>query len=76
MLVIQTEHQKELFEKFSSGLVCVDSTHNTNQYNYKLIMMIRDDHGQGKDVLATQSVVKEIFLILKSFVTLLRSHMQ
>ena len=37
MLVIQTEHQKELFEKFSSGVVCVDSTHNTNLYNYKLL---------------------------------------
>ena len=75
MLVIQTEHEKELFEKFSSGVVCVDSTHNTNQYNYKLItLMIRDNHGQGKDILATQSVVEEIFLILKSFAILHRSH--
>lgn len=50
MLVIQTEHQKELFERFSTGVICIDSTHNTNQYDYKLItLMIRDDRGQGTD---------------------------
>ena len=57
MLVIQTEHQKELFERYSFRILCVDSTHNTNQYGYKLItIMVRDDTGQGKQLLYKQAV--------------------
>jgi len=33
MLVVMTEFQAKLFKKFSD-VVCVNSTHNTNQYGY------------------------------------------
>ena len=35
MLVVMTEFQAMLFKKFLD-VVCVDSTHKTNQYGYKL----------------------------------------
>ena len=39
--------QKELFEKFSST-VCIDSTHGTNAYQFKLITcIVPDDFGKG-----------------------------
>ena len=49
LLKVQREHQKQMFQRHSERVVCVDSTHNTNQYGYKLItMMIRDDYFQGR----------------------------
>ena len=48
-LVIQSQHQRQLYRHYASRIVCVDSTHGTNAYNYKLItMMVCDDWGQGK----------------------------
>ena len=49
VLIIQTLHQKNMFEKFASRILCIDSTHGTNQYGYKLItVMVVDDVGNGK----------------------------
>ena len=48
VLAIQTEWQKELFEKFSSTVLCIDSTHGTNAYQFKLITcIVPDDFGKG-----------------------------
>ena len=48
-LVIQSQHQRQLYRQYASRIVCVDSTHGTNAYDYKLItMMVCDDWGQGK----------------------------
>ncbi|XP_065842625.1 uncharacterized protein [Oscarella lobularis] len=50
-LVIQSQHQRQLYRQYASRIVCVDSTHGTNAYDYKLItMMVCDDWGQGKTV--------------------------
>ena len=38
-LAIMTEFQAALFMKFSD-LLCVDSTHKTNEYGYKLITVL------------------------------------
>lgn len=46
-LVIMTEFQANLFAQFSY-LVCVDSTHKTNEYGYKLItLMVIDEFRNG-----------------------------
>ena len=36
MLAIQTEWQKELYEKYASFILCMDSTHSTNAYQFKV----------------------------------------
>ena len=48
ILVLQTAHQKDMYKLFASTVICIDSTHGTNAYGYKLItMMVVDDYGQG-----------------------------
>lgn len=49
VLVVQTEFQMELYRKYASKIVCIDSTHGTNQYRFKLIsVLVPDDQGKGK----------------------------
>ena len=44
-----TEFQATLFKKFST-FACVDSTHKTNEYGYKLIsMVVADEFHNGKN---------------------------
>ena len=46
-LVVMTEFQSTLFKDFSS-LACVDSTHKTNQYGYKLVtLLVVDEFRKG-----------------------------
>ena len=48
VLALQTEFQLELYTKFASSVLCVDSTHGTNAYNFKLITcIVADEFGQG-----------------------------
>ena len=48
-LVIQSQHQRQLYRQYASRIVCVDSTYGTNAHDYKLItMIICDDWGQGE----------------------------
>ena len=49
VLAIQTEWQKELYEEYSSSILCVDSTHGTNAYQFKVITCIAlDDFRKGE----------------------------
>lgn len=48
LLVLMTEFQAFLFETYSSKMVCVDSTHKTNQYRFKLItVVVADEYHNG-----------------------------
>jgi len=48
LLAIQTKFQKDLYEAHASTILCIDSTHGTNQYRFKLITcIVPDDHGKG-----------------------------
>ena len=48
LLVVQTKFQMELFSTFSDSVVCIDSTHNTNAYRFKLItLLVPDEFGEG-----------------------------
>ena len=43
------EFQKELYPKHAATITCIDSTHGTNQYQFKLISaaVVPDDQGKG-----------------------------
>ena len=48
-LALMTEFQARLFQDFSEKVVCLDSTHKTNQYKHKLItLMVADEFHNGK----------------------------
>lgn len=48
VLALQTKFQKDLYEAHASTILCIDSTHGTNQYRFKLITcIVPDDHGKG-----------------------------
>ena len=49
LLVIITTFQAEMFSKHSSRIVCIDSTHKTNPYGFKLVtIIVPDEFKNGK----------------------------
>ncbi len=49
ILAIQTKFQLELYKQHAPTILCIDSTHGTNQYRFKLItIIVRDDLGKGQ----------------------------
>ena len=49
LLIIQTQFQMELYRKHASTILCLDATHGTNQYRFKLMTcIVPDDHGKGE----------------------------
>ena len=49
LLVIMTTFQAQMFKKHSGRIVCVDSTHNTNPYGFKLVtVVVPDEFKNGK----------------------------
>ena len=49
MIVLQTEHQKQMVEKFGQYGVCVDCTHGTNMYDFMLTtLLVVDEFGEGQ----------------------------
>ena len=48
ILAIQTKFQCEAMKKFAQTLICLDATHGTNHYDFKLVtILVLDDHGEG-----------------------------
>ena len=48
LLAFQTDFQRELYQQYAHKVLCVDATHGTNAYRFKLItVMIADDYGEG-----------------------------
>ena len=51
LMVIQTEHQKNMANKFGNLGVCCDSTHGTNAYDFNLVtLMVVDEFGEGQPI--------------------------
>ena len=51
---------------FGANVICIDSTHGTNAYNFKLVtMMVVDDFGEGQQTLVL-SLIKKFFMISKT----------
>ena len=58
VLALQTEFQRDSFQKFGSSIFCIDSTHGTNAYRYKLITCILPDHyGNGKNYMISMHIL-------------------
>ena len=48
ILIIQTEFQMQLYRKYAHKILCIDSTHCTNAYRFKLIScLVQDEFGTG-----------------------------
>lgn len=48
MLALQTEFQRDLYRQYASTVICVDSTHKTNAYDFKLVtLLVVDEYGEG-----------------------------
>ena len=48
VIAVQTEFQMQLYRKFSSKILCIDATHSTNAYRFKLITcIVPDEFGRG-----------------------------
>ena len=48
VLALQTEYQREMYQQHVGKVMCIDATHGTNQYGFKLItVMVADHYGQG-----------------------------
>ena len=51
MLGIMTRQQMEMYEKFAPVILCMDSTHKTNIYSFKLItLLVPDEFRNGYPV--------------------------
>lgn len=51
VLAIQTKWQEDLYQQFSSTILCIDSTHGTNSYKFKLITcIVPDQYGKGHTI--------------------------
>ena len=49
LLVIMTKFQRHMFKKHSEKVVCIDSTHKTNPYAFKLVsIVVPDEFKNGK----------------------------
>lgn len=49
VLALQTNFQLEMYKQHASTILCIDSTHGTNQYRFKLITaVVPDDLGKGQ----------------------------
>ena len=49
ILAIQTAWQKEVYLKYASSIVCIDLTHGTNTYQFKVITcIVPDEFGKGE----------------------------
>ena len=60
ILAIQTEFQMTLYRKFSDKILCIDATHGTNAYRFKLITCIVVDefnHGNRYIWFAFETIV-------------------
>ena len=51
MLVLMTEQQLSIYKQFADRILCMDSTHKTNQYSFKLItLLVPDEFRRGYPV--------------------------
>lgn len=51
VLAIQTKFQCDMMKEYGCLLICMDATHGTNHYDFKLVtVIVLDDHGEGVPV--------------------------
>ena len=72
LLALQTQFQKEMFEKHAQKSICVDATHGTTAYDFQLVtVLVTDDY---KEVIPVGWLIsnKETTDALKIFFSSLR----
>ena len=48
ILALQTEFQRDIYRQYASTVICIDSTHKANAYDFKLVtLMVVDEYGEG-----------------------------
>ncbi len=48
VLAVQSKFQLDLYKEYASTILCIDSTHGTNQYKFKLLTIsVADNLGKG-----------------------------
>ena len=50
ILALQTEFQRDLYRQYASTVTCIDSTHKTNAYDFKLVTLlvhVVDEYREG-----------------------------
>ena len=68
LLIIQTEAQKEMYINNCGKILCIDSTHRTNQYDFKLItLLVIDEYYHGYPVAFCLSTTEDIAVITLFF---------
>lgn len=59
ILIIQTEFQMQLYRKYAHKILCIDSTHCTNAYRFKLITcLVQDEFCSGNIILIERIYAK------------------
>ena len=49
LLAIQTQFQRDIYCQYAPTVICLDSTHKTNIYDFKLVtLLVVDDYGEGE----------------------------
>ena len=71
VLCIQTEFQRDILQKFGSNIVCIDSTHGTNAYDFKLTtIIVVDEYGEGVPVGWMISNREDALILIEFFKTI------
>ena len=51
ILCLQTPFQRDMLNKFGGDIICIDSTHGTNMYDFFLVtILVIDEYGEGLPV--------------------------
>lgn len=63
LLIMMNHSQEEMFKKFGSDIVAIDSTHGLNNYDFELTtLMVVDEFGEGFPVACLFSNRKDTFI--------------
>ena len=49
LLMVQTQHMRQMYEKHAGKVLCVDPTYGTMQHRFSLVAaVVADEHGEGE----------------------------
>ncbi|XP_072384060.1 uncharacterized protein [Diabrotica undecimpunctata] len=68
VLILMTQYQIELLKKFGTNIICIDSTHGTNSYDFLLsTLVVVDEYGEGIPVAYLISNKTDTFVMAHFF---------
>ena len=45
VLALRTDFQHDIYQQYAHTVICINSTHKTNAYDFKLVVL--DEYGEG-----------------------------